>query len=86
MSKAVKKPGHHAARYPWERWFASRTPVVLLRGTDYLCTSWGMHMNCRQAGKRHGVKLHIQVEADRLTMMVMGKPDGIKGPRPRRKR
>jgi len=66
MSKAVKKYGR---RYPWLEWF-KRGQVRLRQGRDYGGRTDTMAQAARFAARRQGIKVHIKIADDGLSLTM----------------
>jgi hypothetical protein len=66
MTKQAKKFGH---RYPWGEWFANRK-TRLKQGRDYPGRTDTMAQAVRFAAKRQGVKVHIEIADDGLSLVI----------------
>lgn len=48
-------------KYPWDKWFSRKTPVVLTRGKDYTGKTVGFVIYARQVAKARGYRLTVNV-------------------------
>lgn len=65
----MTKSRPHGRRYPWGDLF-SRPRFTLHRGVDYTGMSHGMASTVRQAARRLGVRVHIDVADDKVDVTV----------------
>lgn len=56
-------------RYPWREWFATKA-FVLVRGKHFHGQPHGVAETARQAARRLGVSVSINIDDDRLTIRV----------------
>lgn len=77
-----KKRGRHPL-YPWAEWLkAGDEPLVLMRGTDYLCTSAMMAIQVRAKvySRRYGnLTCHVEVMGDPDRLLVTISPSESEG-------
>lgn len=64
----------HGVRYPWEKWLVVGKKKVLKKGKDYLGLSHGMSMTVRQAAKRKGYRVSVQVTEESVVINVLEGP------------
>lgn len=59
-------------RYPWSLWF-SKDLFTLRRGKHFECQAHGMMQTIRQAAKRAGIKVSVQVADSSIRVQVLSR-------------
>ena len=68
--------GHRSEeKYPWSKWWASRSPVVLLQGKDYTCLSESLRQRIWRVARDARIKVSVSTRRlpsglDELTLRV----------------
>lgn len=67
---AKVKPRAHGVRYPWKKWLSETTTIR--KGTHYHVSTFGMVNTIRQASRRLGVSVSLQVGEQSITIRRKG--------------
>lgn len=65
-------PKKHGIRYPWEEWFKQGN-FTLTKGVHFHHQPHGMAMTARQAARKYGYNISIDIEPTTLTVRVTKK-------------
>lgn len=60
----------HGVRYPWDDWFALGS-FRLVRGQHFAGAPHGMVQTARVAADRRGIRIHVAVQDETLTINVV---------------
>ena len=62
--------------YPWEKWLTKKG-VRLKQGVDYFCQPWSFGVLARNAARRRGLKVAVNLLEDGVVLMKV--VDQVKG-------
>lgn len=60
------------SKYPWDEWFSSAT-VSLKKGMHFRCQVHGMAQQIRNAARRRGLRVSLEIAAPHIHVRVVGR-------------
>ena len=73
QTKKVPIPKLRGARHPWAKWFSERG-VTLYKGDDFHCSLHGFAITVREAAKRRGIRVGVEIDEEGGSVYIWVKP------------